>query len=128
MTSNLTSAAITAAITSANKLASAGLILNNNQAAKISQSSSFSSSSSPPNQQQQICILSSENAASSGGKEGVAKFCLSHTSSTNSDEATSSNNIAHQIGTNLAELTVCWHKMDINTEECSKCGKPFYDG
>ena len=31
----------------------------------------------------------------------------------------------HQIGTNLADLTVCWHKLGL-PEHCVKCGEPFY--
>ena len=31
----------------------------------------------------------------------------------------------HQIGTNLADLTVCWHKLSL-PEHCVKCGEPFY--
>lgn len=34
--------------------------------------------------------------------------------------------ISHQIGTNLADLSVCWHKME-NVEACKKCGRPFYN-
>lgn len=29
----------------------------------------------------------------------------------------------HQIGTNLVDLTVCWHKMNDN---CNKCNEPIY--
>lgn len=33
--------------------------------------------------------------------------------------------IQHQIGTNLADLSVCWHKMTW-PEHCTKCNEPFY--
>lgn len=33
--------------------------------------------------------------------------------------------IQHQIGTNLADLSVCWHKTTW-PEHCIKCGEPFY--
>lgn len=33
----------------------------------------------------------------------------------------------HQIGTNLVELSVCWHKTTWS-EHCHKCGEPFYKG
>ena len=33
----------------------------------------------------------------------------------------------HQIGTNLSELSVCWHKMS-SSDVCEKCGEPFYEG
>lgn len=33
----------------------------------------------------------------------------------------------HQIGTNLADLSVCWHKPTW-PEQCFKCGEPYYTG
>jgi hypothetical protein len=33
----------------------------------------------------------------------------------------------HQIGTNLSELSVCWHKMSAS-DVCENCGEPFYEG
>ena len=39
----------------------------------------------------------------------------------------SCDNKQHQIGTNLAELSVCWHKTSW-PEQCARCGEPFYKG
>lgn len=35
--------------------------------------------------------------------------------------------LVHQIGTNLADLSVCWHKLS-SPDACGRCGQPFYDG
>ena len=34
--------------------------------------------------------------------------------------------LMHQIGTNLADLSVCWHKLNIS-DTCQKCSMPFYE-
>ena len=34
----------------------------------------------------------------------------------------------HQIGTNLADLSVCWHKISSFPDHCEKCGGAFYKG
>jgi len=45
--------------------------------------------------------------------------------STDSDQLEATNSCRHQIGTNLSDLSVCWHKMTW-PEHCNKCGEPFY--
>lgn len=47
--------------------------------------------------------------------------CINNSLDKNSDNS----QIVHQIGTNLVNLTVCWHKMNDN---CSKCNEPIYKG
>ena len=42
-----------------------------------------------------------------------------------SNENIQKQNSIHQIGTNLADLAVCWHKMN---ENCKKCKGVIYDG
>ena len=49
-----------------------------------------------------------------------------HNNNNKNDESIDSFNI-HQIGTNLADLSVCWHKMSLS-DQCGKCGLPFYKG
>lgn len=56
-----------------------------------------------------------------------SNFCL-HSSSTAGDSSSIlDSKLSHQIGTNLTDLSVCWHKME-NFEACRKCGKTLYDG
>ena len=33
---------------------------------------------------------------------------------------------SHQIGTNLADLSVCWHRVSMS-DNCKSCGQPFYE-
>ncbi len=42
-----------------------------------------------------------------------------------SDQIEATNSCKHQIGTNLSELSVCWHKMTW-PDNCNRCGEPFY--
>ena len=34
---------------------------------------------------------------------------------------------SHQIGTNLAEQSVCWHRVSMS-DNCQFCGHPYYEG
>lgn len=51
--------------------------------------------------------------------------CLNNHTNFNSNDDESfikDNKLLHQIGTNLVDLSVCWHKM-AKKEKCNKCGK-----
>ena len=42
-------------------------------------------------------------------------------------EANECNGDSHKIGTNLADLSVCWHRTSM-PDNCQFCGHPFYEG
>lgn len=99
--SNSSIATLTA---SANKSASAGLL--------------------GQNQSPTICINQNIESAS---PSNLYIYNHSKEASTSNDSSFLDNKLCHQIGTNLSDLSVCWHKMD-NVESCESCGKPFYEG
>jgi hypothetical protein len=78
-------------------------------------------------------VTSATNANASAGifnyntsvKSEKPKILLSQLKRAHSDECASSE--SHQIGTNLAEQSVCWHRVAMS-DNCQRCGHPFYEG
>ena len=54
------------------------------------------------------------------------KMSLSQVKRAHSDECASSGD-SHQIGTNLADQSVCWHRVSMS-DNCQNCGHPYYEG
>jgi len=79
-------------------------------------------------------VSSATNANASAGifnyntsvKSEKPKISLSQVKRSHSDECASSPD-SHQIGTNLVEQSVCWHRVPLS-DNCQKCGHPFYEG
>jgi hypothetical protein len=117
-------ASIAAAITaSASKNASAGI------AAASSFSSNVESDKIKRANNNFMCIHTTNNIlntkcdASSVESEQLQNLNRKSIGDISSDQQQTL--IGHQIGTNLNDLTVCWHKMP-SSEECTKCGQPYY--
>ena len=92
----------------ANRNASEGILNNNNN-----------NTHSQTNNKRFVCTHSHANETSSlNDADLIKKLLISNDNN---------NNAHHQIGTNLFDLTVCWHKVDMS-DVCDNCGHPFYEG
>ncbi len=74
-----------------------------------------------------VAAAANRNASAGIGIESKPSTnTCSHASNDSNDKDNESNQKQHQIGTNLADLTVCWHRTT-SSECCNKCGQPFYN-
>jgi hypothetical protein len=123
-------ASIAAAVAAAAANASAGIT-----SPILSPSLKLNSSSS--NNKKQMCNHHSHfNVGVCSSPKIISNASTNNNIIINSNESNHNNNInikngltlnTHQIGTNLSELSVCWHKMS-SSDDCEKCGEPFYEG
>jgi hypothetical protein len=79
-----------------------------------------------------IGALASEDSSGIDNARRRVTNCMHNVHSSNSTlerslKPTSVGDHKHQIGTNLSDLSVCWHKPTW-PEQCSKCGEPYYTG
>ena len=95
----------------ANRNASEGILNNNNNTHSQTSNKRF------------VCTHSHANETSSSNDAGLINNDLTKKLLISNDN----NNTHHQIGTNLFDLTVCWHKVDMS-DVCDNCGHPFYEG
>ena len=74
-----------------------------------------------------VAAAANRNASAGIGIERKSSSSVcTHASNEFNDAENDSNQKQHQIGTNLADLTVCWHRTN-TSESCHKCGQPFYN-
>jgi hypothetical protein len=61
----------------------------------------------------------------------IKRIMCTHNNNNFENKSISSNDLKesinlHQIGTNLSDLSVCWHKM--NADSCKNCNETLYKG
>ncbi len=122
------SANASAGISSYNSLTSAATDLSSSKTSTTSITSSRSSNVSQQNfESRPVCTHNQSNKISNIISP-VSPVTTAALAISNSAYASTlpANSFSHQIGTNMSELSVCWHKTT-DKHECTQCGEPFYE-